>query len=114
MNTEEKIRWLAEQAGWEPDDCDCDYPECSWNGFFIRGKAVERIDYPNSLDAIARDLLPILREKGWRYGGPSWNGEQHRFIIWDPVNDTVSRGTAETPARAAFEAIFEALHGGTE
>lgn len=111
MTTEEKIRWLAEQAGWEPDDCDCDYPECSWNGFFIRGKAVERIDYPNSLDAIARDLLPILRERGWRYG-LSWNGNEHRFIIYDPASDEVlSRRDAIEPAAAAFEAIFEALRG---
>lgn len=114
MTIDEKIRWLAEQAGWEPDDCDCDYPECSWNGFFIRGKAVERIDYPNSLDAIERDLLPLLRERGMRYGLASWNGNEHRCIIWDPAPDAVYHGTDAEPAAAAFEAIFEALHGGTE
>ena len=111
MTIDEKIRWLAEQAGWR--DTKLVRGRTLWEHPGL-GRNFELPDYPNSLDAIDCDLLPILREKGWRYGGPSWNGEQHRFIIWDPVNDTVSRGTAETPSAAAFEAIFEALHGGTE
>lgn len=115
MTTEEKIRWLAEQAGWEPDDCDCDYPECSWNGFFIRGKAVEQIDYPHSLDAIERDLLPILREKGLALTlhctpeeAEAWITNRRRQSLCGAVRFSAN------PATAAFEAIFEALHGETE
>lgn len=113
MTTEEKIRWLAEQAGWEPDDCDCDYPECSWNGFFIRGKAVERIDYPHSLDAIERDLLPLLREKGWAHE-LDWDTDGYDFFVWTHKEAGICRSHPDSPAVAAFEAIFEALHGATE
>ena len=109
MNTESKVRWLAEQAGWEPDDCDCDYPECSWKGFFRKGTLVDRVDYEHSLDAIARDLLPLLREKGMQYS-LYWNGHDHGLVVWD--SDGAEIGTAQYPAEpaaVAFEAIYEAL-----
>ena len=99
MTTEEKIRLLANLAGWNfaPD-----YPK----DYFP--------DYPNSLDAIARDLLPILREKGMQYN-LHWNGHDHGLVVWD--SDGAEIGTAQYPAEpatVAFEAIFEALHGVAE
>ena len=92
MNTEEKIRWLAEQAG----ACVvCDKP-----------------DYEHSFDAIARDLLPILRERDMQYN-LYWNGHDHGFTIWDADGAEIGSVQYPTePATVAFEAIFEALHGG--
>ncbi|MCR4340265.1 MAG: hypothetical protein NUW01_10320 [Gemmatimonadaceae bacterium] len=69
-------------------------------------------DYPHSLDAIERDLLPILREKGWEYL-LEWDGENHHFHI-DDGNSWKGSATNPEPAAAAFEAIYEALHGGEE
>lgn len=113
MTTEEKIRWLAEQAGWEPDDCDCDYPECSWKGFFRKGTLVDRVDYEHSFDAIARDLLPILRERGWTMRLDIATDTEAR--VYDIGGDYLAFGySSGFSATAAFEAIFEALHGATE
>lgn len=109
MTTKEKIRWLAEQAGWTfhpmmpypwryPDREYQDYPP----------------DYEHSFDAITRDLLPILREKGWVYGMTWFPDDKgnHEFFVHLPTNP-LYRFDPE-PARAAFEAIFEALHGATQ
>lgn len=113
MNDADMIRFLAGLAGWKPDDCHCGYLECSWQGFFKRGNEVGRLDYPHSLDAIARDLLPLLREKGWLYA-LTWypDSKRHEFIIHEP--GTVPSVVYEDPdpARAAFEAIYEAFKGG--
>jgi hypothetical protein len=93
LNTEEKIRWLAEQAG----ACVvCDKP-----------------DYEHSLDAIARDLLPILRERGWTMRLDIATDTEAR--VYNIGGDCLAFGySSGFSATAAFEAIFEALHGETE
>ena len=109
MTTEEKIRWLAEQAGWLLPDPGVQH------GYPPGGlDCVALPDYPHSLDAIARDLLPILREKGWDYS-LSWDGYDHRFFVRPLASpQSIGFGNGDSPASAAFEAIFEALHGATE
>lgn len=105
-----KIRFLAELAGWTFHPM-MPYP---WR-YPDREYQDNPPDYPHSLDAIARDLLPLLREKGRLYA-LTWypDSERHEFIIHEPetVPSVVHEGPE--PARAAFEAIFEALHGGEE
>lgn len=108
---DDKIRFLAELAGWEQDP-DAQ-PGVLWKPTGYGGlEYVYRPDYPHSLDAIARDLLPLLREKGWEYL-LEWDGENHHFHI-DDGKSWKGNATNPEPARAAFEAIFEALHGGEE
>lgn len=101
MNTEEKIRRLAGLAGWAFD------PKLlhSWS-HPVHGHRSHGPDYDYSLDAIERDLLPILREQGMQYS-LSWNGKEHRFVAHDLLN----RGDVDSPAAAAFEAIYEVLCG---
>lgn len=109
----DKVRFLAELAGWEIRP----------GGIWLHSRAdlaefgPSRCDYPHSLDphsldAIARDLLPLLREKGWEYM-LSWNGSFHRFMICKGSR-LFGVAAGDDPARAAFEAIYEALHGGEE
>ena len=94
MTTEEKIRWLAEQAG----SCVvCDKP-----------------DYEHSFDAIARDLLPLLREKGLALTLHCTPEAIQAWITNSLGQTLVGAASADSPATAAFEAIFEALHGETE
>lgn len=109
MNTEDKIRWLAEQAGWLLPDPGVQH------GYPPGGlDCVALPDYEHSLDAIARDLLPLLRERDMQYN-LYWNGHDHGFTIWDADGAEIGSAQYPTePATAAFEAIFEALHGGTE
>ena len=108
MNTTDKIRWLAEQAGWR--DTKLVRGRTLWEHPGL-GRSFELPDYPNSLDASDRDLLPILREKGMQYS-LYWNGHDHGLVVWD--SDGAEIGTAQYPAElaaVAFGAIFEALHG---
>ena len=108
MNTTDKIRWLAEQAGWR--DTKLVRGRTLWEHSGL-GRSFELPDYPNSLDAIARDLLPILREKDMQYN-LHWNGHDHGFIVWDSGGAEIgSVQYPAEPAAAAMEAIFEALHG---
>ena len=113
MTTEEKIRWLAEQAGWGPSE--------PHDGAFVWSRKVgdeywyryALPDYPHSFDAIARDLLPLLWERGWRLD--LWlDSELCQANVYDEGGWGKARGDSTTPAAAAFEAIFEALHGATE
>ena len=108
---DDKIRFLAELAGWEQDP-DAQ-PGVLWKPTGYGGlEYVYRPDYPHSLDAIARDLLPLLQKKGWEYY-LVWNGDTYRFLLWTAPDEGCA-STDPEPARAAFEAIFEALHGGEE
>lgn len=111
MSDADKIRFLAELAGWHA-------VEDVWGNWWAHTDGYGQYalpDYPHSLDAIARDLLPLLREKGWLYA-LTWypDSKRHEFIIHEP--GTVPSVVYEDPdpARAAFEAIYEALHGGEE
>lgn len=107
----DKVRFLAELAMGRCLDCRVakSYQPAAMCNNHVR------VDYPHSLDAIARDLLPLLREKGRLYA-LTWypDSERHEFIIHEPetVPSVVHEGPE--PARAAFEAIYEALHGGEE
>ncbi len=107
----DKVRFLAELAIGRCLDCRVakSYQPAAMCNNHVR------VDYPHSLDAIARDLLPILRERDLRlvlYMG-NWPGDP-RAVIEDGRGDLWAAIPADTPARAAFEAIFEALHGGEE
>lgn len=108
MNTEEKIRWLAEQAGWLLPDPGVQH------GYPPGGlDCVALPDYPHSLDAIERDLLPLLREKGWAHE-LDWDTDGYDFFVWTHKEAGICRSHPDSPAAAAFEAIFEALRGATE
>lgn len=111
MTDADKIQFLAELAGWRYIPSGRVWP---WE-HRLEGALSYPPVYPHSLDAIARDLLPLLREKGWLYA-LTWypDSERHEFIIHEPetVPSVVHEGP--DPARAAFEAIYEALHGGEE
>ncbi len=110
MTTEEKIRWLAEQAGWR--DTKLVRGRTLWEHSGL-GRSFELPDYLSSLDAIARDLLPLLREKGWAltlYCTPeeaeAWITNRREQSLCGAVRFSL------LPATAAFEAIFEALYTG--
>ena len=107
MKNDEKNRWLAEQAGWLLPDAGVQH------GYPPGGlDCVALPDYPNSLDAIARDLLPLLREKGMDHE-MRWLGDQYRFLIWPSLEAIQALAICDSPepARAAFEAIWQALGG---
>ncbi|MCC7408309.1 MAG: hypothetical protein IT442_09565 [Phycisphaeraceae bacterium] len=103
----DKIRYLADLAGWRVVD--------------EANRWVDRAgrhwgwlpDYPNSLDDIARDLLPLLREKGWEYL-LEWEGKNRHYFLIDDGKSWKGSARDPAPARAAFEAIWQALHGGEE
>ena len=113
MTDADKIRFLAELAGWEQDP-DAQ-PGVLWKPTGYGGlEYVYRPDYPHSLDAIARDLLPILRERGlWHE--MYWDSDGYAFYVRDgkaSYQGIIGRGRHSTePARAAFEAIWQALGG---
>lgn len=109
----DKVRFLAELAIGRCLDCRVakSYQPAAMCNNHVR------VDYPHSLDAIARDLLPILRERGlWHE--MYWDSDGYAFYVRDgkaSYQGIIGRGRHSTePARAAFEAIFEALHGGGE
>ena len=111
MTTEEKIRWLAEQAGWR--DTKLVRGRTLWEHPGL-GRSFELPDYPNSLDAIERDLLPLLREKGLALTLHCTPEAIQAWITNSLGQTLVGAASADSPATAAFEAIFEALHGETE
>lgn len=102
----DKIRYLVGLAGWRAID-------------EVTNRWVDRTgrywgwlpDYPNSLDDIARDLLPLLREKGWTHQ-LNWTNKDYWFFVSKPL--LTFSASSPAPARAAFEAIWQALHGGEE
>lgn len=105
MTDADKVRFLAELAGWTFHPM-MPYP---WR-YPDREYQDNPPDYPHSLEAITRDLLPVLREKGWEYM-LSWNGSFHRFMICKGSR-LFGVAAGDEPARAAFEAIWQALKGG--
>jgi len=102
----DKVRFLAELAIGRCLDCRVakSYQPAAMCNNHVR------VDYPHSLDTITRDLLPLLREREWEYM-LSWNGSFHRFMICKGSR-LFGVAAGDEPARAAFEAIWEALKGG--
>ena len=112
MTDADKIQFLAELAGWRYIPSGRVWP---WE-HRLEGALSYPPVYPHSLDAIARDLLPLLREKGWGHS-LTWDDAVYRFLVWDQEAWPQWAGDAihpDSPARAAFEAIYEAFKGGEE
>lgn len=68
-------------------------------------------DYESSLDALVRDVVPVLRARGMFWALYSWSDDYEVSVHRKGTEKQVGYCLADTPAAALSEAAAQALEG---